>query len=61
MTLFDAASGKKSVDAKEEKIATNTEKSFEANAMFRIVKSAEQDAEEVSTQKDEQSVTAKTK
>eukprot|EP00973_Karenia_brevis_P027685 3816163-Karenia_brevis.AAC.1 len=36
MTLFDAAPGEKNVDAKEEKIGTKTEKSFEAKAMFRL-------------------------
>eukprot|EP00973_Karenia_brevis_P032832 4531822-Karenia_brevis.AAC.1 len=60
MTLFDAAPGKKSVDAKEEKIGTNTEKSFDANAMFRLGRNAEQDVGDASTQKDEHSVKAKT-
>eukprot|EP00973_Karenia_brevis_P046017 6373825-Karenia_brevis.AAC.1 len=49
MTLFDATAGEKNVDAKEEKVDTKT------------AKSAEQDAEEVSTRKGEQSMTARTK
>eukprot|EP00973_Karenia_brevis_P055795 7760618-Karenia_brevis.AAC.1 len=37
MTLFDAAPGKKNVDAKEEEIGTNTEKSFDAIKNTQIV------------------------
>eukprot|EP00973_Karenia_brevis_P086125 11944422-Karenia_brevis.AAC.1 len=60
MTLFEATSGEKNVDAKEEKVDTKTVSKL-AGTMFRAMKSAEQDAEEVSTRKDEQSLIAKTK